>query len=870
MARLRPRRGRRSLQDLGGAARDVRTGASGGPRLPRYASDVWLKRQLDRITGADRPVVLLGGEEYGAPFVIDALRERERLAWVALPERARDDPVAQGNALASALDRHEGESLLPHALPYRAHLRMLRQYRHDLQPLWIAVTGAGVAPGFADELLGLGEHGYRVLLSFESVAAPELERLANCLVLGPADLRVTRQEAPLVLPGGLDGAELDALHRATKGRFTELLTAAQRVAQLPRTPIPSPVGPALPRREAEAVDVPMAVLALQREGRLVEALELAVRAAPDMVEDLLRAAGPAYRDEGALPRLYLLLSSLPDPYREHERALEWRFLAAFATDTWRTMAEEVDAHLDAFSAPELRARRAGTLPPEQGFPLAEAAARSRRTPLTLWQYGRMHPDPERAVDLLKESVHAAEQVGTPYEVARAAGALAARLIHLGQFQRARSWAEYALQVFDQNGLRDGARRLTLFNDLAVARVLSGDLAGLRRGLEDTQASIEGSLPDLAAMYRSTLAWFEQASGRPEAALELMRATFEGSPRQHRTRYAYQLVRCLNEFGRHEEARRTADAAVELSGDASAYAGRLGLLARGMACAVTAHLTGDVTGHGGAAEDLIAVVLDRSLAAEERLTAALHYLVVEEDGWHRLPADVAEALGALDAVALRVLSGPASVFQRVWDTLAPARAELRLEFLGRVSCRLDGKEIGLGPRLAETALALALHPDGMTREELNAFLARDGTAGLSPGGMRATLTRLRALLPVSDAPYRFTVAYTADILEARRHLLEKRVRDAITLLKGPLLPDSEALGVEEQRWILEEELRQAALDTADPDALFDLADRLRDDLELWDAAVTALPPGDPRRALARARLRRVREEIAPGRNRPAQA
>ncbi|MEJ2358967.1 MAG: hypothetical protein P8Y13_12955 [Deinococcales bacterium] len=823
---------------------------------------MWLTRQLDRVAGSDRPVVLLGGEVYGAPFVIDALRERERLAWVALPERARDDAVAQGNALASALDRHEGESLLPHALPYRAHLQLLLQYRHDLQPLWIAVSGAGVAPGFAQDLLSLAEHGYRVLLSFEPASPPLLDGLSGCLVLGPDELRVSRQEASLILPGGLGERELDALHRETQGRFTELLTAAHRAAQLPRMPIPSPFGPVLPQREAEAVDVPLAVLALQREGRLIEALELAVRAAPDMVEDLLRAAGPAYRDEGALPRLHLLLSSLPQPYRSQERVLEWRLVSAFATDAWRTMTEEVDAHLEAFGAPELRARRAGSLPPEQGFPLAEAAVRARRTPLTLWQYGRMHPDPEQAVARLKESVHVAEQGGTAYEVARAAGTLAARLIHLGQFQRARSWAEYALQVFDQNGLRDGARRLTLFNDLAVARILSGDLAGLRRGLEDSQASIEGSLPDLAATYRSTLAWFEQASGRPEVALELMHATFEGSPRWQRTRYAYQLVRCLNEFGRHDEARRTAEIAVELSGDASVQAGRLGFLARGMVRAVS--------GDDGAADDLLGVVLDASLPAEERLTGALHYLLSEEGGWHRLPADVTEALGALDPVALRVLSGPASAFQKVWDTLAPVRAELRLEFLGRVSCRLNGKEIGLGPRLAETALALALHRDGMTREELNAFLAADGTAGLSPSGLRATLTRLRALLPVSDAPYRFTVAYTADILEARGHLLEKRVREAITLLRGPLLPDSEALGVEEQRWILEEELRQAALDAADPDALFDLADRLRDDLELWDATVAALPPGDPRRALARARLRRGREDAAPAPSRRAQA
>jgi hypothetical protein len=840
----------------------VQAGASGSPHSPRYAHDVWLTRLLEGIVGSQRPLVLLGGESYGVPFLIDALRDSERVAWLALPERVRDDPVGQGNALASALNQLTGESLLPHALHYRAHLQLLRQYRHDLQPLWLVVSNADVAPAFAGELLSLQEYGYRVALAFESVFPPALEGLESCQVMDPEVLRVTRSEADLVLAAGLPREQADRIYAQSGGRFTVLSGMASAAAHLPLLSIPSPVGPMLPRTEAEPVDVPLAVLALQRGGRQLEALELAVRGAADMVEELLRVAGPAYQDEGALPRLYLLLSSLPQPYRSRERTLEWRLLASVAANDWQTLADEVDAYLEGFDAPELRARRAGVLPEAEGFPLAEAAARSRRTPLTLWQYGRLHPDPRRAIEILKESVHLAEQTGTPYDVARNAGGLAARLAHAGEYRRASSWAQYALQVFDQNGLRDGARRLRLFNEMAAARILAGDLAGMRRALEDSQASIEGSLPDMAASYRSTLAWFEQASGRPEAALELMRATYEGSPRVTKTRFAYQLVRCLNEFGSTAEAARVAEAAIELSGTASSDVRLPGLLAQGMARAVA--------GDAHAGEDLFDVVMARELVAEQRLSAALHYLLVEPDGWHRLPIDVTEVLKGLHPVALRVLSGPAGRFQRVWDRIVPVQAELRLEFLGRVSCRLDGNEVSLAPRLAEIALALALNPGGMTREQITAFVAPDEGSGLSASGMRATLTRLRSLLPVSDAPYRFTVGYTADIIEARRHLLESHVRDAITLLRGPLLPDSEAYGVEEQRWILEEELRQAALAAADPDALFDLADRLGDDPELWSAAVDALPPGDPRRALARARLRRSGGEVEPFRAGPAQA
>jgi hypothetical protein len=117
------------------------------------------------------------------------------------------------------------------------------------------------------------------------------------------------------------------------------------------------------------------------------------------------------------------------------------------------------------------------------------------------------------------------------------------------------------------------------------------------------------------------------------------------------------------------------------------------------------------------------------------------------------------------------------------------------------------------------------------------------------------------LPVSDAPYCFTVPYRADVLEARSLLAAGQVREAVTLLRGRLLPDSEAPGIEEQRLVLEEELRQAALHAADPDALFDLAERLVDDIECWEAAAAALAVGDPRLALARARVRRLEREYA---------
>src|SRR5690606_13760041 len=158
----------------------------------------------------------------------------------------------------------------------------------------------------------------------------------------------------------------------------------------------------------------------------------------------------------------------------------------------------------------------------------------------------------------------AEDSGTKYEVARNAGGLAARLSQQGEFARAASWARWALDLFDREHLRDGPRRLILVNDLAHARVMTGDLVGLRSTLEDAQVLVEGTLPQLAVMLRSTLAQLELAHGDAEAAHDLLSATYHASPRRSRARYGFQLARALVELGRLDEARQVSDDVSEIS------------------------------------------------------------------------------------------------------------------------------------------------------------------------------------------------------------------------------------------------------------------------------------------------------------------
>lgn len=824
----------------------------------RYRAGVWLPRQLEALERSRRPVVLHGGEPCGTPFVIDALRERRRLAWFALGPRQDGDPVAQANALATALNAVAGGPLFGLGLPVRAQLDAVRHHRSDLAPLWVVATLSAPPPAWMAELGALHGDDVRVLID---VRTPEVDADLDAwaTVRGPSQLAVRPAEAEAIVPRALDRAAVAELLLTTGGRFGDLLREAARAVHLPLPKVPGPDGPLVAVEDARAVDASLAARALARDGDHVGALELAVLRAPELVDELLRRSGPAYQERGLLDRLHLLLTALGPPYRTRERVLEWRLVAAAGTGSLADVLDEVDAHLAAFAAPELRARRAGVLLRAEGFALASAAAATRRTPLTVWQLGRLHPDLARGAELLEESVRLAEEVGSAYDVARNAGALATRLLHLGAFVRARAWAQWALQALDRHGINDGPRRLQLVNDLAYARVLTGDLAGLERTFADGAAVLDGALPDLAGHFRSTWAAFELAVGRPEAAEARIRPAFEAAPLRTRTHHAVVLVRTLLELEREREAAEVADGAFELAPPGDPYARALAALARGMVRAVAAWRAGEAEGPTGraAADDLSDALFERTLQAEYRLPAALHLLLVRPELAASLPEELGRVLRGLAPSALRVFAGPPDVFDGVIAAIEGGGSALRFEFFGGARVRWHGRVVDLPPRMREVALALALHPDGIERDALNDFLTLDGRAPFTSGGLRGLTTRLRTLLPVSDAPYRFTEPYAADVLEARRQLAAGRVREAVALARGPLLPESDAPGVRDAREALDEHLRQAALAAADADVLFELAGRLGDDLELWEAAADALPPGDPRLALAKARQRRLR-------------
>jgi DNA-binding winged helix-turn-helix (wHTH) protein len=194
-----------------------------------------------------------------------------------------------------------------------------------------------------------------------------------------------------------------------------------------------------------------------------------------------------------------------------------------------------------------------------------------------------------------------------------------------------------------------------------------------------------------------------------------------------------------------------------------------------------------------------------------------------------------------------------------------RPVLELRFLGgRPTATLAGRPVRLSQRHADMLTLLALHPEGVSAEQLATGVY--GERG-NPVTARAEIHRLRAHLNAVHAtrtrrvepvlhsgPYRLDAELAADFLTVRAALREGRVREAASTYRGELRPGSEAPAVLEERELLAATLRQAVLDTGDVEAMWLLAETTtgRDDIELAERLAAALPSADPRHATMTAR------------------
>ncbi|GGX02086.1 transcriptional regulator [Streptomyces malachitofuscus] len=181
------------------------------------------------------------------------------------------------------------------------------------------------------------------------------------------------------------------------------------------------------------------------------------------------------------------------------------------------------------------------------------------------------------------------------------------------------------------------------------------------------------------------------------------------------------------------------------------------------------------------------------------------------------------------------------------------APVRLTCLGAGEAARDGAALPLRPRQLEILTLLALEPDGFTPGRLRAALYGDRTVTAST--FKAEISHLRRALHggVATRRYALTAPVTCDAREVLHALEHGDVETALRLYRGPLLPRSEAPGIEEWRTHLEVAVREAVLAGTNPEHALRYGERAPYDVEVHEHALHLLDPHDTRRALAMGRL-----------------
>ncbi|MBP2473420.1 hypothetical protein JOF53_002292 [Crossiella equi] len=187
-------------------------------------------------------------------------------------------------------------------------------------------------------------------------------------------------------------------------------------------------------------------------------------------------------------------------------------------------------------------------------------------------------------------------------------------------------------------------------------------------------------------------------------------------------------------------------------------------------------------------------------------------------------------------------------------LAPAG--FALHCLGRGELLDGGAPVPLRPRQLEILTLLALHPDGLTPEQLQEALYADRPVHRTT--LKAEVSHLRRALGGGITPrsYQLSTPVPADARALLAALAARDLGTALAHYRGPLLPDSEAPGIREWREHIEVALREAVLRSPDPGHLLGYTARHPYDVQAHQQALRTLAPDDARRGVVLAQLRKA--------------
>lgn len=216
-------------------------------------------------------------------------------------------------------------------------------------------------------------------------------------------------------------------------------------------------------------------------------------------------------------------------------------------------------------------------------------------------------------------------------------------------------------------------------------------------------------------------------------------------------------------------------------------------------------------------------------------------------------------------ALAMVRATAMAVEQWLATQQPAGRQTQLLVLGRdrAVLRREGTELKLSARHSEMLYLLSAHPSGLGGERLAVLLHEHDVPLVT---VRAEMARLRKILgeqALLSRPYRLSEPLLTDAQQVFDALDQGDTKAAMSAYAGPLLPASQSPEIAEARADLRSRVRRAALASGDAEALmqFSVGEDGRDDVEVIQAALRALPPASPKRIGLMARLDRLHKLLS---------
>jgi hypothetical protein len=142
----------------------------------------------------------------------------------------------------------------------------------------------------------------------------------------------------------------------------------------------------------------------------------------------------------------------------------------------------------------------------------------------------------------------------------------------------------------------------------------------------------------------------------------------------------------------------------------------------------------------------------------------------------------------------------------------------MTLLGTAEARLDGQRLLLTRRQTEVLALLALHPEGLSLEQLHAMLYGDAAVTFST--LKAEVSHLRHALggELASRPYQLTLPVATDVDHVLALLRRGQVAAAVEAYGGDLMPGTNSPALIEMGEYVAVAVREALLADPQPDAV----------------------------------------------------